>query len=170
MSTFGEHGVFVVIEGRGVFIRGRAGIGKSSLALELLDRGHRLLSDDIVDFYPDPQHGLMARCPNMLTGLLAVRDLGILDIRRLFTVNHLQLTSRVDYIIELCDELPPQNPACDIRAELNLHSYRFPGQAIHAHPKRNLALIIETLIKNYILYESGEDSGKLLAERQQQYL
>ncbi|HAF00977.1 MAG TPA: HPr(Ser) kinase/phosphatase, partial [Methylophilaceae bacterium] len=81
------HGVFMEVQGFGVLIKGNAAIGKSELALELISRGHRLVADDIVDFYRISPERIEGRCPELLQDFLEVRGLGVLNIRALFGDN-----------------------------------------------------------------------------------
>lgn len=99
-----HHGVMLNYRGKGLFICGEAGIGKSSLGLELIHHGAILIVDDVVDFSIDFDQ-LVAHCPESLTGLLHTRELGLLDIRRICEQNSWQASSSVD----LCIELTQQN-------------------------------------------------------------
>jgi len=165
-----EHGVFLAMYGLGILIRGVPGIGKSSLALELIDRGHSFIADDVVQFNRKAGN-LIGSSPAMLFSLLAVRDIGVLNISKLYSNKTLRTNHRLDVVLELCTEacgalshpLTPYNQTC-------IFEYIFPSQTIFAYPSRNLALIVETAIKNYILYKNDQDAGSELIARQQQYL
>ena len=95
-----HHGVMVSIEHVGILITGPAGIGKSSLALDLLAAGYQLIADDIVEISATSTH-LIAQCPSTLKGLLHSRELGTIDIALLF--GHASLSDQVslDYVVEL---------------------------------------------------------------------
>jgi len=99
-----HHGVMLHYRGKGIFICGAAGIGKSSLALELIHHGATLIADDVVDFVIETDK-LIAHCPEKLSGLLHTRELGLLDIRKIRGLNSWQASSSVD----LCIELKQQN-------------------------------------------------------------
>ena len=86
------HGVFMEVQGFGALIKGDAAIGKSELALELISRGHRLIADDIVDFFRISPERIEGRCPPLLQDFLEVRGLGILNIRALFGDNSVKPT------------------------------------------------------------------------------
>ena len=78
-----HHGVLMNIDGQGIFIRGQPNIGKSSLALELLYQGHKLISDDIAEF-KNTSKGIMGYCPPLTSGLLHTRELGLIPVLQLF--------------------------------------------------------------------------------------
>lgn len=172
-----EHGVFVAMYGLGMLIRGPAGIGKSSLALELIDRGHAFVSDDVVQFRSMPSITasestiIVGSAPPMLQNLLAVRDIGVLDISELYESKTILCNHILDFIIQLTPHAHPtaQNITNPYNESLIL-DHKFPNQQIFAHASRNLALIVETALKNYILYNNGQDAGHTLTARQQQYL
>jgi HPr kinase/phosphorylase len=162
-----EHGEFLNIREHGVFITGPAGIGKSTVALELLDRGHRLIADDVVFF--QLKHGLVfGHCPDLLKNYLALRDLGVLNVTRLYGHAATQPSFRLDLVIRLVQEYHPRPPSMQVvQAEHNLLGIPFPEIEIIATQHRNLALVIETAVKNHILYKQGNDANQQLITKQQ---
>jgi HPr kinase/phosphorylase len=168
-----RHGVMLSIYDRGIFLTGRSGIGKSALALELLTRGHRLVADDAPLFHRLSQHArVYALCPPLLADFLEVRALGILDVCKLFDAQASAVLMPVDLIIELVDSL-------HLSAEQRLQPYArranilgvdIPSPQIPINHSANLALIVETLTKNHVLYQAGDDAGVSLSQRQQQTL
>lgn len=99
-ESISVHGVFVELFGFGVLLTGKSGIGKSETALELIHRGHRLVSDDIVKFYKDTQGDIIGKSAE-LPFFMEIRGLGIIDIKTLYGLSAVRITKRLDLIIEL---------------------------------------------------------------------
>jgi len=163
-----EHGVFLSVFGVGLLIKGNAGMGKSTLALELIERGHQFICDDAVQVSVDNTR-LMGKSPQLLKDLLAVRDLGVINISQLFSADSCLIKHSLDLVIKLVDDehgIP--STLTGIQSHLTILNHKIPVQLLHAHPKRNLAIITETAVKNHILYKRGQDAGTLLEKQQQQ--
>lgn len=96
-----HHGVFVNISGHGVLIIGKAGIGKSSFALELISQGHQLIADDIVDFVAASNKVVFGSCPPLLKGLLHTRELGLTSISTIFGKDSWRESYPLHYVVEL---------------------------------------------------------------------
>ena len=172
-----EHGVFLSVFEHGLLIKGAAGLGKSTLALELVERGHQFICDDVVDFFINNtqpnQHPnqIMGKSPLILKDLLAVRDLGVLNIPHLFSADCCLPQHPLDFIIELVDDEHALTTTLEAKSsEAMILDQLIPIQTIHAHPKRNLSIIVEIAVKNYILCKQGQDANALLKKRQQQYM
>ena len=97
-----QHGVFLTVFGRGVLLRGPSGIGKSALALELIDRGHQLVADDVPEFTLNESSQIVGYCPAMLQDFLSVRGLGVLNVRCLFGAQAISKRQALDLIIRFC--------------------------------------------------------------------
>lgn len=100
LDTQSCHGVMVSINGQGILITGEPGIGKSSLALELITQGHQLVADDIIDISSHNKQ-LVGHCPAMLKGLLNSRELGTINIEQLFGINATIASAPLRYVVEL---------------------------------------------------------------------
>lgn len=100
-QTESVHGVMVCIKGHGVLITGSAGIGKSSLALELIRQGHQLVADDVVELAAENGR-LSASSPAMLKGLLHSRELGTINIEQQFGQQAVISTAPLHFVVELC--------------------------------------------------------------------
>lgn len=99
-----HHGVFINISGHGVLIIGSAGIGKSSLALELLSQGHQLIADDVVEFSSHVDM-VVGFCPPLLKALLHTRELGLIAVLDVFGNDAWHAQHKIDYVVELSQHL-----------------------------------------------------------------
>lgn len=166
------HGVFMEVLGLGVFLTGPSGVGKSELALELLSRGHRLVADDVPEFYrstPDTIHG---RCPPLIADFLEVRGIGIINVRAMYG-NHAVLSKkRLHLVIKLDsdDESKIYN-----RLDAEQHCRRIldvdiPEMNLPVAPGRDLAVIIEVAVRCHILVLNGYNATEDFIERQRQQI
>ena len=151
------HGVLMEIMGVGVLIIGRSGIGKSENALDLVMRGHRLVSDDVVEAKKIAALDLMGKAPEMLKNLLEIRGIGIVDIRQLFGVSAVRPSKKIELVVELLDW---DNTVEYDRIGLKEDKYRFLGidlplMRIPISPGRNASAIIELACRNYALKKEG---------------
>ncbi len=171
-ETISLHGVFIEVQGFGVLIKGNAAIGKSELALELISRGHRLIADDIVDFYRISPERIEGRCPELLQDFLEVRGLGILNIRALFGDNSVKPTKPLDLIIqlELADTLNPQmldrlnaKTQHERVLEVDITKVIIPIAA-----GRNISVLVEVAVRNHILLLRGVNATQQFSKRQKQ--
>lgn len=164
------HGVFIEVQGFGVLIKGSPAIGKSELALELISRGHRLVADDIVDFYRVSPERIEGRCPPLLQDFLEVRGLGILNIRALFGDSAVKPTKPLDLIIqlEMADTLAPQNlDRLEIKSQHeNVLGLSVQKVIIPVAAGRNIAVLVEVAVRNHMLLLRGVNGTKQFMERQ----
>lgn len=169
-ESISMHGVFVEVQGFGAFIKGDAAIGKSELALELITRGHRLVADDIVDFYYLSPERIEGRCPALLQDFLEVRGLGVLNIRALFGDNAVKPTKPLDLIIQLERANQEQLLKIDRLSIDSQHEevlgIQIPKFTIPIAAGRNIAVLVEVAIRNHILLERGINSTKQFTDRQ----
>ena len=166
-----KHGVFLDVFEIGVLLTGQSGLGKSELALELISRGHSLIADDAVELHRTGPELLEGRCPPMLRDFLEVRGLGILNIRHIFGETSIRPKKSLNLIINLVpadDDDMKQLDRLSIRSEtetilnVNVRSVTLPVAA-----GRNLAVLVEAAVRNYILQLRGKDSTREFLERHQ---
>ena len=166
-----KHGVFLDVFEVGVLLTGKSGLGKSELALELISRGHSLVADDAVELHRTAPETLEGRCPPMLRDFLEVRGVGVLNIRHMFGETAIRPKKTLRLIINLVladDEYMKMLDRLSIRTEtetiLNvpIRSVTLPVAA-----GRNLAVLVEAAVRNYILQRHGKDSTKEFLERHQ---
>jgi HPr kinase/phosphorylase len=165
------HGVFMEVQGFGVLIKGEAAIGKSELALELISRGHRIIADDIVDFFRISPERVEGRCPTLLQDFLEVRGLGVLNIRALFGDNSVKPTKPLDLIIQL-EMASKQEPQLLDRLNVKTQheevlGVKIPKIRIPIAAGRNIAVLVEVAIRNHVLLLRGINATKQLMQRQQ---
>ena len=168
------HGVFLDVFEVGVLLMGKSGLGKSELALELISRGHGLVADDAVEIYRIGPETLEGRCPPVLRDFLEVRGLGVLNIRAIFGETAIRpkkplkliinLVSADDQLMQSLDRLSIQSEKQDI---LNFHIRKV---SIPVAAGRNLAVLVEAAVRNFILQSRGLDSTKQFIERHTQVL
>lgn len=163
------HGVLVDVYGEGVLITGDSGIGKSEAALELVKRGHRLVSDDVVEIRKVSQQTLVGTAPDITKHFIELRGIGIIDVKALFGVLSVKDTQSIDLVIQLEDWV--QNKDYD-RLGLEDNYIEYLGNKVVCHvlpvrPGRNLAIIVETAAVNHRQKQMGYNAAKELYNRVQ---
>jgi HPr kinase/phosphorylase len=165
------HGVFIEVQGFGVLIQGNPAIGKSELALELISRGHRLVADDIIDFFRVAPDRLEGRCPQLLQDFLEVRGLGVLNIRALFGDNAVKPTKPLDLIVqlEMADKLALEKlDRLKIKSQHEkILGVKIPRITIPVAAGRNIAVLVEVAIRNHVLLLRGVNATRQFMQRQQ---
>jgi len=164
------HGVFMEVQGFGLLIKGDPAIGKSELALELISRGHRLIADDVIDFFRISPERLEGRCPALLQDFLEVRGLGILNIRELFGDNAVKPTKPLDLIVQL-EMANTQAPQLLDRLKIKSYfekvlSVKIPKVIIPIAAGRNIAVLVEVAVRNYMLLLRGINGTRQFMQRQ----
>lgn len=166
------HGVLVDIYGLGTLIVGESGIGKSESALELIERGHRLVSDDIIEIYLKPENEspeptLMGRSPNLTRYFMELRGLGVINVKDLFGPNSIRTNKSVDLVIQL----ERWEKATEIeRLGLDEESHeilggKLPLVRMPVGPGRNLAMLIEVAARNHLLKQAGHHPARRLMKK-----
>ena len=145
------HGVLVDVYGEGILITGESGIGKSEAALELIKRGHRLVSDDVVELRKVSDVTLVGSAPDITRHFIELRGIGIIDVKTLFGVESVKDTQSVDLVIKL--EEWDRDKEYD-RLGLHEEYTEYLGNKIVCHslpirPGRNLAVIVESAAVNH---------------------
>ncbi|MBC7945620.1 MAG: HPr kinase/phosphorylase [Burkholderiales bacterium] len=170
-----RHGVFLDVLGMGVLITGDSGVGKSELGLELISRGNSgLVADDIVEFYRIAPETLEGRCPELLRDFLEVRGLGMLNIRTIFGETAVRPRRNLKLIVHL--KKPQRTTDADIdRLPLGASSEEIAGVEVRkvvlpVAVGRNLAVLVEAAVRNYVLQLRGIDSTQNFVARHEQYL
>lgn len=163
------HGVLVDVFGEGVLIMGESGIGKSEAALELIKRGHRLVTDDVVEIRKVSDETLVGCAPDITKHFIELRGIGIIDVKALFGVESVKDTQNIDMVIKLEDW--DRDKEYD-RLGLEDQFTEFLGNKIVCHnipirPGRNLAIIVESAAVNYRQKKMGYNAAQELYNRVQ---
>ena len=166
------HGVLVDVFGEGVLITGESGIGKSEAALELIKRGHRLVTDDAVEIRKVSDETLVGSAPDITKHFIELRGIGIIDVKTLFGVSSVKDTQNIDMVIKLEDW--DKDKEYD-RLGLEEEYTEYLGNKIVCHnipirPGRNLAVICESAAINHRQKKMGYNAAQELYRRVQESL
>ena len=167
--TISIHGVLVDVYGEGVLITGESGIGKSEAALELIKRGHRLVTDDVVQISKVSDETLIGTAPEITRHFIELRGIGIIDVKTLFGVESVKETQGIDMVIHLEDW--DKDKEYD-RFGLEEEYTEILGNKVVCHnlpvrPGRNLAVIVESAAVNWRQKKMGYNAARELYNRVQ---
>jgi HPr kinase/phosphorylase len=166
-----RHGVLMDVLGLGVLITGDSGVGKSELGLELISRGHGLVADDVVEISRLAANVLEGRCPAVLKDFIEVRGLGLLDVRTIFGETAVRPKMRLRLIAHLDKPAPAGARDSTERLPLAEQSEEILGVTVRkvvipVAAGRNLAVLLEAAVRNYILQLRGIHSSAEFMARQ----
>lgn len=162
-----QHGVLVDVYGLGVLLLGESGIGKSETALELIKRGHRLVSDDVVNIKKVARHRLIGEAPEAIRHFMEIRGIGIIDVQAMYGVGAIINTKGIDLVVELepwekgshCERLGLDETYLNLLG-VDIHKITIPIK-----PGRNLAIIIEAAARDFRLKKMGYNAAQHLNEK-----
>lgn len=163
------HGVLLNVYGEGLLITGESGIGKSENALELIKRGHRLVSDDVVEIRKVSDDTLVGSAPDITRHFIELRGIGIIDVKMLYGVQCVMDTTNIDLVIHLEDW--DKEKKYD-RLGLEENHIEYLGNKVVCHnipirPGRNIALICESAAVNHRQKKMGYNAAQELYQRVQ---
>ncbi len=161
------HGSLVDVYGIGMLITGRSGIGKSEVALDLVERGHRLVADDVINLYRRTEGIVIGSCTEVLQHHMEIRGMGIIDVRSIFGVRAIRYQKRVEIELHLVDW---ENGKDYDRTGLedNFIDYlgvKIPIIDLPIFPGKNITVIAETIAMNQLLKIYGKFTAKEFNER-----
>lgn len=161
------HGVLVDVYGVGVLIMGDSGIGKSEAALELIKRGHRLVSDDVVEIRKVSDESLVGTAPDITRHFIELRGIGIIDVKSMFGVESVKDTQSIDMVITLGEWSREKDYD---RLGLKDHYREFLGNEVISYdipirPGRNVAIIVECAAVNNRAKKMGYNAAQVLYDR-----
>ncbi len=157
------HGVFIDVFGVGILLLGKSGIGKSECALELVQRGHRLVADDLVDCVLRPSDSVYGAAVDLLKNHLEVRGLGVLNIKDLFGVASVRDNKRIDLVVRLVasDDEEETWDRLGIDDEFYpLLGARIAMRRVPVRPGKNTSSTVEVAARNELLRQAGHHSAR----------
>lgn len=152
------HGVMVEVFGLGILILGDSGVGKSETALELVNNGHRLIADDVVEIYSLSDHTLVAQgANNIIAHHMEIRGLGIINVQEIFGIGSILDAKRIDLIakLEVWDNTKIYDRLGTDELTTTILGVKIPTLEIPIKPGRNIPAILETAAKNERLKATG---------------
>lgn len=161
------HGVLVDIYGEGVLIMGESGIGKSEVALELIHRGHRLVSDDVVEIKRVSDNSLIGSSPDITRHFIELRGIGIIDAKALFGVESVKDWQEIDLVIKL-EEFNKEQEYDRLGLEeqyIEFLDSKVVCHSIPIRPGRNVAIICESAAVNHRQKKMGYNAAVELYNR-----
>lgn len=156
------HGVLVDVFGMGVMITGDSGVGKSETALELIQKGHRLVADDRIDLYQHDEDTLMGESPPILRHLIEIRGIGIMDVMTLFGAGAVKQSNEVNLIVNL--SLWAKDKKFErlgsTEEMVNILDVQVPKITVPVKTGRNLAIIVEMAAMNFRAKTMGYNAAE----------
>ncbi len=149
------HGVFMNLFNLGTLLVGKSGMGKSDLALALIDRGHQLIADDAVEFNSPDGATLVGHAPVLLRNLLEIRGCGVLDVRAHFGEHAVLKKQTLSLVIALEESSSPTHTLSVTTQPYILCNIRVPCFTLPLTATRPREALVETLVRNYKLTQQG---------------
>jgi HPr kinase/phosphorylase len=160
------HGSMVDVYGIGILITGKSGIGKSEIALDLVERGHRLVADDVI-VLTKKNNVLMAASTDMNKHFMEIRGLGIVDVMSMFGIRSVRYQKRVEVIVELFlweKDIKVNRTGLD-KESLEVLGVSIPLTRLPITPGKNITVIAEVIAMNHLLQHYGYDAAVALQEK-----
>lgn len=165
------HGTLVDVYGVGILLTGRSGIGKSEIALDLVERGHRLVADDAVEIKQEKGSVLMGKPREVLRHYLEIRGLGIIDVVNIFGIRGVRAQKRLEIVVQLEDakDITKYDRTGLKTKYQDILGIKIPLIKLPIFPGKNITVIAEAIALNYMLkiygYNPAEELNKRLIEQ-----
>ena len=166
------HGSLVDVYGVGLLLIGRSAIGKSEVALDLVERGHRLVADDVVIVFRKTQGMLVGSAAEMLRNHMEIRGIGILDVRNMFGIRSVRLQKRIEVVVKLVEWDDSQDYE---RTGLedqwaSIMDVEVPLVTVPIYPGKNITVIAEAIALNHLLKLHGHHTAQEFNRRQIEFM
>ncbi len=161
------HGSLVAVYGVGLLMMGKAGIGKSEVALDLVERGHRLVADDVVIITKKDEQVLMGSGTDLVQHFMEVRGLGLVDIRAMFGIRAIRFQKRVEVVVhmQLWDDEEEYTRLGMVDETYEVMGVNLPVVKVPITPGKNITVICEVIAMNHLLQHYGYDAAEVFSER-----
>ncbi len=161
------HGSLVDVYGIGLLLTGQPGIGKSEVALDLIERGHRLVADDVVVVTKKTEKVLMGSGTKLVEHFMEVRGLGIVDIRAMFGVRAVRYQKRIEVVVDLhlWDSDQEYTRIGMIDDDIDLLNVKLPRVKLPIVPGKNITVICEVVAMNHLLDHYGYNAADVFSNR-----
>lgn len=166
------HGTLVDVYGVGILLTGRSGIGKSEISLDLVERGHRLVTDDLVLVKRKSEEILIGKGTEISQHALEIRGLGLIDVARIFGIRGVRMQKRVEVEVKLVDwERGKEYERVGmIEKKVDILGVQIPQITLPIHPGKNITVIAETIAMNHLLKMYGYHGPKEFNRRLKEYM
>ena len=161
------HGSFVDVYGLGLLFIGRSGIGKSEIALDLIERGHRLVSDDVVNATRKGEGILIGAGTDLVKHFMEIRGLGLIDVQSVFGIRAIRFQKRVEVVVELMEWKAAEDftrTGLDL-STISILDVEVPHIKLPIFPGKNVTVIAEVIALDYLLKHYGYDAAKEFSKR-----
>ncbi len=164
------HGSLVDVYGIGLLLIGKSGIGKSEVALDLVERGHRLVADDVVIATKREESILMGAGTELVQHFMEVRGLGLVDIRSMFGIRAIRFQKRIEVVVnmQLWDSEKQYTRINMVEDTHEILGVDLPMVQVPITPGKNITVICEVIAMNYLLRHYGYDPAEVFTERLRQ--
>jgi HPr kinase/phosphorylase len=161
------HGALVDVYGLGMLLTGDPGIGKSEVALDLVERGHRLVADDVVIATREEPSLLMGAGTDLVQHFMEVRGLGLVDVRAMYGIRAIRFQKRIEVIVRMQpwdadEEYTRLSMISDAREIMGVE---LPMVKVPVTPGKNISVICETIAMTHLLRHYGYDPAEVFAKR-----
>jgi HPr kinase/phosphorylase len=161
------HGSFIDVYGIGVLLVGRSGIGKSEVALDLVERGHRLVADDVIMITRKGEGILIGAGTDVVKHFMEIRGLGLIDVRSIFGIRSIRFQKRAELIVELQEwkgDVEYTRTGLD-HENISILGVEIPHVKLPIFPGKNITVIVEVIALDYLLKHYGYDAAREFAKR-----
>ena len=166
------HGSLVDVYGIGMLFTGRSGIGKSEISLDLVERGHRLVADDLVIITKQAEKVLIGKGREIAQHVLEIRGVGLIDVRRIFGIRGIRMQKRVEVEVHLVDwDSAKEYDRTGLEDKTTeILGVEIPQIMLPIHPGKNITVIAETIALNHLLKTYGYHAAKEFNKRLKEYM